>query len=186
MYNLTTIPKITSSSHTVSRELDKPTVRSSKDPLHCWFHNVNGFVTRWNEPTGDIKKIIAEAGFPDFFAFQETKASWFTIFSKCPGFLEWLEAHGYNYTYCSWSTRADELEKNLSGFAGILVISRIKPDNVVYGFAHKPSEGGDARLVTAIFDNVVISCCYAPYNNQLSPQMQFRKAWDTFLVEPRG
>jgi hypothetical protein len=64
MYNLTTIPKITSSSHTVSRELDKPTVRTSKDPLHCWFHNVNGFVTRWNEPKGDIKKIIAEAASP--------------------------------------------------------------------------------------------------------------------------
>ena len=141
VYNLTTIPRITSSSHTVSRELDKPTVRNSKDPIHCWFHNVNGFVARWNEPAGDIKKIIAEAGFPDFFAFQEAKASWFTILSKCPGFLEWLEAHGYNYTYCSWSTRAAERDKNLSGFAGILVVSRIKPNKVIYGFAHKPSTG---------------------------------------------
>jgi hypothetical protein len=97
IYNLTTIPRITNSSHIVSRELDKPTSRKSRDPIHCWFHNVNGFVARWNEPAGDIKKIIAEAGFLDFFAFQETKASWFTILSKCPlpgvARSPWLQLH---------------------------------------------------------------------------------------------
>jgi exonuclease III len=60
---------------------------------------------------------------------------------------------------------------------GILIISRIKPSKVIYGFAYKPETGGDARLVTAVFDNIVVSGCYAPYNNQQSPRMEARKAW---------
>jgi len=66
---------------------------------------------------------------------------------------------------------------------GNLVISRIKPTEIIYGFAHKPDSGGDARLVTAVFNNIVISCCYAPYNNQLSPRMEVRKAWDNDVLE---
>ena len=65
---------------------------------------------------------------------------------------------------------------------GILIISRIKPSKVIYGFAYKPETGGDARLVTAVFDNIVVSSCYAPYNNQLCPRMEARKAWDTNIL----
>jgi len=150
---LTAIPKITRSSYTVSRELDKPGRDAGGDPGHCWFHNSNGIVSRWSESSGDIRRIVAEAGFPDYFAFQETKATWATITAKCPGFLEWLETHGYNYTYCSWSTKTDEPDRNLSGFAGLLIISKIKPIEVIYGFAHRPEIGGDARLITAIFSS---------------------------------
>jgi hypothetical protein len=148
-------------SHTVSRELDKPDRKECGDPKQCWFDNINGFVARWNEPAGDIKRIISEAGFPDFFAFQETKATWTTIIAKCPGFLIWLETRGYNYTYCSWSIKSQDPERNLSGFAGILIISRVQPSRVIYGFSHCPDTGGDARLITAVFDNVVVTGCYA-------------------------
>jgi hypothetical protein len=44
LYDLTAIPKITKSSYTVSRELDKPGRDKGGDPGHCWFHNSNGIV----------------------------------------------------------------------------------------------------------------------------------------------
>ena len=60
---------------------------------------------------------------------------------------------------------------------------RIKPTEVIYGFAHKLDTGGDGRLVTAVFNNIVVSCCYASYNNQLSPRIEVRKAWDNDALE---
>ena len=55
-YNMTAIPTIVTTSHTVSRELEKDSNSSRKDPIHCWFHDINGFATRWSESTGNIKQ----------------------------------------------------------------------------------------------------------------------------------
>ena len=179
-YKLTLIPVITRTTRTLTRELQPAEPGPDRaNPNSAWFHNTNGLVARWNGNQNLIKKTVADCGYPDVFTFLETKASWNTIIAKCPGFLEWLASHNYNFSYCSWSTSSRDESKNMSGFAGALTLSRTKPETVIYGLTPKEDQAGDARIITTIFKDVVIAAAYAPYNNQMSPRREARANWDS-------
>ena len=140
------------------------------DPTSVGGWNVNSVKKRWavspnawqpkpvSEYTlmnrGDKRKLSFQdvvhcGGTPDVLFVFESKATLQTIL-KLPGMFSWRQSTGYDHVYSTWTTQ----HKNSAGHAGTCVFSKIKPEEIIYGFntPHVNWEG-EGRVISLVFKN---------------------------------
>ena len=125
------------------------------DPDTFLMYNCNGIRARWAK--GDLERAIADSGYPDFVGLVETKATWAQI-QKMPGFIDFLEAQGYTNAVCNWSRNE---AKGKHGYAGVMVMTKIRPKSVVFGCKSKKHDE-EARTIMAEFKTFGVALAYCP------------------------
>lgn len=127
-------------------------MKNNKYTFISW--NVNGI--RAIEKKGFIDWLNRQN--PDFLCLQETKAHPEQLNSKL------LEVKGYN-TY--WNKA---LKK---GYSGVAVYSRLKPENVGYGFGNEIFDQEGRTLILEYADFFLINI-YFPNGNSSAERLQFK------------
>ena len=73
--------------------------------------------------------------------------------SKCHDIWRTLS----NYTYGFWNISSDK-----PGYSGVTILTRSKPNSVLFGFEHSSRFHEEARVVTLRYDDAVIIGVYSP------------------------
>ena len=105
-------------------------------------YNINGI--RAAIKKGFLEWLKKES--PDVICLQEIKAN-IDQFDTSE-----FEKLGY---YCFWFSA----EKK--GYSGVAILSRIKPNNIIYGCG-VPEFDSEGRIIKAEFDDISIFSCYFP------------------------
>lgn len=104
---------------------------------------------------------------PDIMCFQETKAQPEQIPS-----LE-FEALGYQ---CFWYSAQKK------GYSGVGIITKQKPDNVVYGMGIEKYDN-EGRVIRADFGNISVISVYHPSGTSGDERQDFKMQWlDDFYI----
>src|ERR1017187_984101 len=104
---------------------------------------------------------------PDILCLQEIKANQEQFDSKH------FEEIGYKYHY--WYSAQKK------GYSGVAILSKIKPDKVVYGCGIKEYDD-EARIIRADFGDVSIIGAYHPSGTSGDVRQAFKMKWlDAFL-----
>jgi exodeoxyribonuclease-3 len=126
-------------------------------------YNVNGIRAALNK--GFLTWL--KAANPDVLCLQEIKAE------KEQLDLSVFEALGYKYHY--WYSAQKK------GYSGVALLSKIKPDNVVYGCGIKPYDD-EARFLRADFGDISVVSVYHPSGSSGDERQAFKMKWlDDFL-----
>jgi len=121
--------------------------------------NGNGVRARWNSQKNELKQVVHAAN-PDLLFFLESKTNAEQMI-KLKGFEEWVISAKFCFMSCYWSERQD---KKAYGNEGILILSKIQPQKVVYGMGDEVVDE-QARVVVAEFENVMLLVTYNPQKN---------------------
>ena len=126
-------------------------------------YNVNGIRAALNK--GFLQWL--KAANPDILCLQEIKAEK-EQFDNKP-----FEDLGYKYHY--WYSAQKK------GYSGVAILSKLKPDNVVYGCGIKAYDD-EARILRADFGDVSVISAYHPSGSAGDERQAFKMKWlDDFL-----
>ena len=96
---------------------------------------------------------------PDFFCMQETKVA-DTVFPAAE-----FEALGYHVVF-----------KGDKQYKGVAIVSKQKPQKVIYGFDSEPSDPD--RMIIAVFNDLTIINTYVPQGQEMqSSQFTYKLEW---------
>ena len=121
-------------------------------------YNVNGIRAALNK--GLIQWL--KASNPDILCLQEIKAE------KEQVDIALFEALGYKYHY--WYSAKKK------GYSGVAILSKAKPDNVVYGCGIKAYDD-EARILRADFGNISLISAYHPSGSSGDERQAFKMKW---------
>ncbi|HEX7412639.1 MAG TPA: exodeoxyribonuclease III [Bacteroidia bacterium] len=126
-------------------------------------YNINGIRAALRKELITWLKATA----PDILCLQEIKATQEQFDSKH------FEEIGYTYTY--WYSAQKK------GYSGVAILSKVKPDKVVYGCGIKEYDD-EARIIRADFGDVSIISAYHPSGTSGDVRQAFKMKWlDAFL-----
>jgi len=96
---------------------------------------------------------------PDYFCMQETKVA----DSDFPA--SEFQSLGYHVLF-----------KGERQYKGVAIVSKRKPEKVMYGFDHEPIDAD--RLITVTYDDLTIINSYVPQGQSMdSPQFAYKLEW---------
>lgn len=125
-------------------------------------YNVNGIRSALSKGLADF---LRDSG-ADVVCLQETKAQSHQV----EGHL--IEAAGYPYQY--WFSA----EKK--GYSGVAIFSKVKPDEVDYGFAD-PAHDVEGRWIRASFGSLSVASVYIPSGSSGDHRQSYKMEWLDFF-----
>ena len=189
-----TLPKVritdsTTRFHDVDLTPDKPEGGSAQEPGTILAWNVNGLLPRiggLDGPPTSIENVIELAGFPTHLCLTETRTDWKRLRSKV-AFLDFLTRHGYRYLFMHWTSSN---VKQKAGYAGVMLISKIRPTSVTVGVNNKDLDL-HARVLSAVYSAYTMLIVYSPNAGSpgdpraLPAKLRFNKALAARIVALR-
>ncbi len=149
-----------------------------RSPSTLASQNLNGLRARGAE---SLLKLMAELGWPDVILFSEVKASWKDI-ASCPTLLERLRDKGYNNIYLNFSGPG---APNGKGHAGVMAMSKYKPDNVFFGMKGE-NINDEGRVLTLEFDDFFLVAPYKPANvftpQGMADRISFEREYSNHVI----
>ena len=121
--------------------------------------NVNGLRAVLTKGFKEVYKTLDA----DILCLQETKMQKEQITKE----IEELFENRYNY----WNSA----EKK--GYSGTVVISKIKPLNIMYGIG-KEEHDKEGRVITLEFNNFYLVNCYTPNSKRELERLEYRMEWE--------
>jgi len=129
-------------------------IEKTESDLKLATYNVNSIRSRMH-----IVMPWLKANNPDFFCMQETKIA-DNIFPSAE-----FENLGYHVVF-----------KGEKQYKGVAIVSKVKPQNVVYGFDSEPADAD--RMIIAVFNDLTIINTYVPQGQEMdSPQFTYKLDW---------
>jgi exodeoxyribonuclease III len=116
---------------------------------------VNGFRPRWK--SGQLQKAIVKLS-ADVLHLTETRTDMAHI-DSITEVKAFLLSQGYRYAYWTWCTST---ARGGYGYAGSAVFCRVKPSSVSFGLGSTAGLDEEGRIITAVFDDTTMVCCYSP------------------------
>ena len=126
---------------------------------------------------GDLRRILEQVGDVDCVALLEAKLDLKKLLAL-PGFSQWCTDKGYNHVYISWSEKE---EKGGAGYAGIVVLSKVKATRVQHGI--EGLQDKEARVMTIDFETYTLVAVYTPCTGYDKDKMSARKNFDRLLAK---
>lgn len=120
-------------------------------------YNVNGIRAAINK--GFIEWLKTDPA--DIICLQETKATKENV--DCSIFSS------LGFSDCWYSAQK-------KGYSGVAVLSKIKPDNIIYGNGHKVSDD-EGRIIQLDFGNTRLINCYFPSGTSGDERQQVKYEW---------
>ncbi len=100
----------------------------------------------------------------DVICLQEVKA----LKSEVPNSL--LEDLGYQYHY--WQPAQTK-----KGYSGVAIISKIEPQNVIYGYGNYPLLDDEGRVLRADFNDFSVLSVYMPSGSSGELRQKYKMEW---------